>query len=508
MHSHSHMNMIRLSAFLLSALILTSSVACATETSDKNTSSDTLETGSGSGSGPADESESVDPHSICDLPADLDYGGTSVGILYADASEFVGEMGGGLVSGAVYERNIQVEEDLGVHFEFYQKKAAEVIPTMQADIMSGDGTYDIVANSTYLIIQSALDGLYVNLTALENINTAKTYWSQGYNEMLTFTDENLQFLASGPIALSTYRYPFLTVYNKQLFEDYHIPDLYHTVQNGDWTLDYQYAISSGHYVDKDGDGVHSDGDQYGFVSGNVINIDPYADCADIHMIIKDPVTGELIWNNEALATLADLCDKVQKLYNDESTYIYRTASVSHTRIIEHFTEGNALMATTMFREIEMYCDQLTNLSYGVAPMPKFEKAQNGYRTRVQDAASGVGISSAVTDSDRQEMVAAVLESMAYHSNQITRPAYYEDTLTARFMQDPQSAETVDLIFASIRFDFARALYGEYRDSLRPMLSGKENTVASSTRMWGTKASRRLRELNQALEKLTDMSVVG
>ncbi len=505
MHSHSNRNRIRLSVFLLSILLLSSSVACAVKIPSPLPPVDTSSAVAPAESGNISESlpETIDPNSVMDLPEDLDYGGQTVGILFADASEFVGEMGGGLVSSAVYERNVQVEEDLGVLLEFHQKKASEVIPAMQADIMSGDGMYDIVANSSYLIIQSAIDGLYVNLTSLENINTGKAYWSQGYNEMLTFTDANLQFLATGPIALSTYRYPFLTVYNKQLFEDYHIPDLYETVQNGTWTLDYQYTISSGHYVDQDGDGVPSDGDQYGFVSGNVINIDPYADCADIHMIVKDSATGDLMWNEAALSTLSDLCDKVQKLYNDASTHVYATASVPHERIIEHFTEGNAMMATTMFREIETYCDPLSDMSYGVAPMPKFEEAQDGYRTRVQDAVSGVGISSVVIDEDRREMLAAVLESMAYYGNAITRPAYYENTLTARFMQDPESAEIVDLIFDSICFDFARALYGEYRDTLRSMLSGKENTVASTTKMWGTKAGRRLDKLNEKLDALKD-----
>ncbi len=448
-----------------------------------------------------DASETIDPDDLCDLPDDLDYKGETLCILLGDKSELMGEMNGGLVSASVYERNLQVEEDLGVTLELREHDPLQISNTMRADIMSGDGAYDIVANATYLIMEPALEGMYVNLSVLENIDRSKNYWSQSYSEMMTYTDADIQFLVSGPIALSMYRYPFLTMYNKQLFEDCHVPDLYDTVQSGGWTLDYQYAISKGHYLDQDGDGQHSVGDRYGFFTGNVINVDPYNDCADIRLIVKDPETGLLEWNNDALLTLSDLCDKVQKLYNDESTYVVDWSILPYETIIEQFAEGNALMITAMFREVEKYCDPLAAITYGVAPMPKFSEDQVGYRTRVQDSVSGFGISAVVTEDGRREMLAAVLESMAYHSNNLTRPAYYENTLSKRFMQDPQSVEMLDLIFASIRFDFGMAWSGEFRDKLRPLLSGTSNTIASATKMWHMRAERILDDYNEDMEAI-------
>ena len=265
------------------------------------------------------------------------------------------------------------------------------------------GVAILVANGTYMSVQPAMEGKYINLTNLENINTSKHYWTQGYNDMVTFTDENMQFLASGPIAISMFRFMYLTLYNKTLFTDNQIPDLYETVKAGKWTLDYQYSIVKDHYVDKDGDSKASEGDFYGFVTGDTISVDPYMVASDIHMITKDAETGDLMYNAEALGNLSDLCDKVQLLYNDASTYVYKGATmddVPYNYIIEHFTADNALMVTTMFLKMETNFESLAALSYGIAPMPKFSEMQKSYYSYVQDQVTCFGISAVVGDTER------------------------------------------------------------------------------------------------------------
>ncbi len=492
---------------LLAALMLLSLVACGEAVEDP--------TGETKPQGTVAEQETADPNYTCDLPSDLNYGGETIGILYANVNnkgdEMVSEkLGLGVVSDAVYERNLAVQEMLGVTFDFFPEDDASLVVNSQTlDIQGGQGDYDIVANGTYLSVQPAMEGKYINLNVLENINTDKHYWTQGYNDMVTFTDADMQFLASGPIAISMFRFMYLTLYNKTLFNDNKITDLYETVKAGDWTLDYQLSITKDHYVDKDGDAKRSDGDFYGFVTGNIISVDPYMVAANIHMITKDTDTGDLIYNAEALSSLSDLCDKVQLIYNNDATYIYETATkddVPYNYIIDHFTANNALMVTTMFLKMETNYDSLAAMSYGIAPMPKFDTNQQNYYSYVQDQVSCFGISAVVGDNDRQEMLAAVLEAMAYHSYKLVRPAYYETALSERYMQDPQSKEVLDMIFDSLYFDFSSTCSNVFtscviRDNLRPILSGKKNTVASSTRSWQKSVERHLTKYNEVLEGL-------
>ncbi len=494
---------------LLAALMLLSMVACGEVTDDPVEESKEQ--------GTVIEQETVDQNYVCDLPSDLKYTDETVGILYANVNnkgdELVSEkLGLGVVPDAVYERNIAVQEMLGgIKFEFFPEDDAKLVVNSQTlDIQGGQGDYDIIVNGTYLSVQPAMEGKYINLSMLENINTDKHYWTQGFNDMVTFTDSEMQFLASGPIAISMFRFMYLTLYNKTLFNDNKIPDLYETVSAGEWTLDYQYSIAKDHYVDEDGDAKASDGDFYGFVTGDTISVDPYMVAANIHMITKDADTGDLMYNADAISNLSDLCEKVHLLYMDESTHVYKGATyddVPYNYVIDHFTSEKALMVTTMFLKMELNYDSLGALSYGIAPMPKFDTNQKSYYSYVQDQVSCFGVSAVVGDEARQEMCAAVLEAMAYHSYKLVRPAYYETALSERYMQDPQSKEVLDLIFDTLYFDFSSTCSNIFtscviRDNLRPILSGSNNRpVASSTKSWQKSVEKFLKTYNEKLESL-------
>ena len=245
------------------------------------------------------------------------------------------------------------------------------------------------------------------------------------------------------------------------------------------------------------------------MTGNIISVDPYMVASDIHMVIKDTDTGEMMYNTEALGPLTDLCDKVQLLYNDESTYVYKGTDhddVPHNFIVEHFAQNNAMMITTLFLKMETNFESLAAMSYGIAPMPKFDTNQKNYYSYVQDQVSCFGISAVVGDTERQNMLAAVLEAMAYHSYLLVRPAYYDTALSERYMQDPQSKEVLDMIFDTLYFDFSSTcsnIFGTcvIRDNLRPLLSGTKNTIASSTRSWAKSVTRSLEQYNEILEEL-------
>ncbi len=491
--------------------MLVSTVACGTpdeQPSDTGTSTN-ASTDAGQ---PESEAETKDPNFICDLPDNLDYDEDTIVCLYPDVNnrkdEFVPDPAGGVVSEAVHERNVAVEEQLSVKLEMLT--ADNLVDALKLDYQTGTVTYEIISMGTSTAITPAIEGYYLDLNALENINTSKHYWTQGYNDMVTFTDENMQFLASGPLAISMFRYMFLTIYNKELFKDYKVEDLYDVVKAGKWTLDYQYSVLEGKYLDKDADNKRSEGDFYGFVTGDTVSVDPYLVAADIHMIAKDGDTKQLYYNKEAVSDLSNLCDKVQKIYNDPGAYVYKGATqddVPKTYIINHFNSGNAMMATTLFLQMELNFNDLSRLTYGIAPLPKYDELQPTYNSYVQDQVSAFGISAAITDTAEQNKVAAVLEALAYHSYLLVRPAYYETALSERYMQDPQSSEVLDMIFDTLRFDFSSSCCNIFktcvlRDNLRPLLSGQSNTIASASKSWtGSINGTLIRKINPKLETL-------
>lgn len=496
----------KLLCLLLAAMMLFSVCACGK--SEEGGADGTKPSGTN-----AEQADTRDPDYVCDLSPDLNYKDDTVNIIYAKATgrddELVAEgLGYGTISDAVYERNVAVEEQLKVVLNQIPEEA-DVAAKVDTDIKGGLGDFDLVVNGTYMAITPALSGKYLDLNKLDNIDTTKRYWTLGYNDMVTFTEENRQFLASGPIAISMFRLMYLTIYNKVLFEANQEKDLYEVVMNGDWTLDYQYGVLNEKYVDSDGDSKKSEGDTFGFVTGDTVSVDPYMVAADIHMIIKDVDTRDLMFNADALNALSDLVDKVQLIYNSASTYVYKGAEyddVGKTYITELFAESRALMATIMFWNMENNYNELGALTYGIAPIPKFSAQQKNYYSYVQDQVSSFGISAVVGDEDRQEELAAVLECLAYHSYKLVRPAYYDTSLSSRYMQDPQSKEILDLIFDSLNFDFSSScsniLTGNViRDNLRPILSNTTNRVASATRSWSKSVTNALKRFNKSLNEL-------
>jgi hypothetical protein len=489
--------------------MLVSVTSCATD-GDEPT-----KTGEAQTQAKTDPAETEDPAYSLGLKSDLNYGNAAVDLLVykndAFPSEIASEkLGTGVVPDAIYERNVSVEDLLKVKLVCHEQ--SDVQGELNRDIQSGLGDYAIVSTPTFGIVSSTVEGKFIDLNRLDNIDLGKHYWTQGYNDMVTFTESKMQFLASGAPAVSMYRYTYMTLYNKSLFKDNQIPDLYDTVIKGEWTLDKQYAITKDHYIDADGSGAPSAGDFYGFVTGNCVSVDPYMVATETHLITKDADTQELMFNDAALSRLSDVCDKTQLLYNDASTYVYKGSSqdnVTTADIINHFTAKHALMVTSRFVVMEMYYSDLAPLSYGIAPMPKFDTNQKQYRSYVQDRVTAFGISAVVADSAKQEMCAATLEAMAYYSNNLVRPAYYNTALSDRYMQDPQSKEMLDLIFDTLYFDFsstcANMLAVNTRDSLRGLLSGNTNTIASSTKTWSKSIQLGMKKINKSLERLERMA---
>ncbi|MBE6558722.1 MAG: hypothetical protein E7661_06925 [Ruminococcaceae bacterium] len=474
---------------------------------------DQKEDGSNNGEG-VTEVVSEDPNYACGLPDDLNFGGDTINFLFANRpgreDELVSEGGmeSGAIGSAVYERNVTVEERLKVKLNMIPNNDDSVSNSLKMDYTSGTGDYDLVADGTYKAIIPVIEGCYADLNSTEHVDTSKHYWTQGYNDMVTFTTDNRQYLVTGAAAISLFRYMYLTIYNAEKFAEYQLPDLYETVSNGEWTLDYQFQIIQDLYVDSNGNSKSDEEDFHGFVTGDIISVDPYLVAADIHMILKDPETRDLVYNADGVEPLSELCDKIQLIYNNESTHVFKSATyddVGKTYIIEKFASEKALMATILFYNMETNYNEVGALSYGIAPMPKFSKEQPSYHSYVQDQVTGFGISAGVKG-ERMDMCSAAMEAIGYHSHQLVRPAYYETTLSERYMQNPQSQEILETIFNSLSFDFSSTCGNivtslVIRDTLRPLLSGASNTIASTTKSWARSMERNLKRYNDKLAQL-------
>ncbi len=420
--------------------------------------------------------------------------------------ELVSEkMSGATVSDSVYERNKTVEAQLGIQLAYIEEE--DDVPAQSTVLnakAANDDEIDIFTLGTNWSVSCAIQGCYKNLNDVDNIDLSKHYWSQDYNNMMTFTAAKKQFLATSPAAISLFRLTYLTIYNRDLFNDRKIPDLYDVVKSGEWTLEYQKNVLTNIWEDRDGNNKPTEDDFYGFVTGTCISIDAYPVTSDISLIIPDE-NGYLMYDETQLSRMVDMSEKVSAIYTDLGTYCFPLSEqdrIGLNNIMGKFVENNALMATTQFLSMETNINELAAMNYGIVPMPKLSVEQKDYKTYVQDQVTSFGISAAVTDPERVSMLGALMESVAYHSNLKVRPAYYDSTLSLRFMQDPESRAILDTMFETIAFDYCFAIgVGSIRDDLRTRLSTAQPGIASRGAAWKRNVNRQLEKDNAAIEKL-------
>lgn len=492
----------RLLSLMLASLILLSLAACADGETTDETKPQVTEAGT--------EAETADTAYACDLPDDLNFG-AEVNYLYTIAAQRDDELvsedyGQGVISDSVYERNAAVSEKLGVTLAFTGRPSdADAVSTMAGLVQAGDTSIDIASIGTYSIMTPVLAGNFLNLRALPHIDLSKLYWNQSYNEMMTFTSENLQFVATSPTAISMFRDGYLTIFNRDKFKDLQIPDLYETVRNGEWTLDYQYSLIRDVYTDANGDGKRDINDFYGLYVGNVTDMDVYAVSSDIHLVVRDEY-GDLVYDADSFARMVDMAEKVSLLCNTAGTYLVNSFSEGFDTPVEQFTQEKSLMATTMFGLVETNIEDLADISYGIAPIPKLTKEQEKYGTYIQDQVSGFGISASIGDEEKQAVLGAVMEAMSYYSYQLVRPAYYDVALSLRFMQDPESKAILDTMFESISFDYTYVTsLGGVRDSMRSTISSPRPSIASQATKWQRTVENALKQQGKAFEKLKKAS---
>ena len=495
-------------SLLLIVCMLISVIACAnkngedTNTPIANTSEE-----------PGDETSApeVDPGFVSDLSG-LNYNNTDIWFLTAGQSyakdEFDSfEVSGDIILNAVYRRNSQVENALGVTFRVELASDSDVFAVgdkIKALVRAGDHTYDIVTLPGYTQAEYVLEGDFHNLLNVENLNLDKLYWTQGFNSVMS--NGSQQYMASGAFSISMIRNMYITIYNKSIFEARNLPDLYELAMNGEWTAAKQIELIKGLYNDENGDGARDKDDFYGFVSGTCTSVDPYWVSFNIPFI--EVSSGEYVMNinNEklvdALQIIIDLIKNNGDTWNNGGS---GDIDGSHsTTAIKKFSERGCAMTTTTIFMIE---SQLTQSGftddYGIVPIPKFNEEQQDYYTHTQDQLTLMGIVS-TADAGALPMLGAVMDQISYFSYKEIFPAYYETALSYKYLQNYESKIMLDKIYRSLKIEgcFLYADIFALLGSLRAIVNELDqqaqlSVIARKTRTWPPKVA----ELNKGLAEL-------
>ena len=200
--------------------------------------------------------------SVTDVPEDLykpsrdltqlDYKDEIVRILQCDFKKDEFDFNAGsseTMSNAVYSRNKQVEEDLGIRFEYVSVNSNAHSPNVLASAVRQNAqntekdAFHIVSQPSYYSVSLILDGLYQDLATVENsyIDLSRKYWSAGFINASTVNDR--YYFLVGELCTSVLDEMEVMFVNDQLVDDYLGGiDLHQLVYDKGWTYDKMLSL--------------------------------------------------------------------------------------------------------------------------------------------------------------------------------------------------------------------------------------------------------------------------
>ena len=230
---------------LVSALLLSSLAGCGQGSEKETVGSET--TPSATANTETESETALTRENMPDtLPADLDFGGEDIRILYRGGDhdvqvEITAEDTGDVVDSSIFNRNIAVEDRLNVKLK-YEATTDEVHAgtlvndLVKATVTAGDPVYDLVANHMSQTTPLVLNQHFLNLNTQPYLDFEMPWWNPSFREQITLNGKN--YMAAGDISQTMLRGTYVTILNKSVLNENHTGyDPYETVRACGWTYD-------------------------------------------------------------------------------------------------------------------------------------------------------------------------------------------------------------------------------------------------------------------------------
>lgn len=425
---------------LLSVCILSALVACGEE-STANPGTDGLQSAA---EAETVITESTDPA----LPVGLDFGGREIHLLEYEnlyTGKTSGDVEGGLVSDAMYDRNLKVSELLNVSIVPEEFAFADIGKKLNEAVMADDDSYDIVANVAQNSTAALLNGYYRPISELKYIDLSQPWWFSDYIESVSLKKENACILF-GDISYGCTDRVVCTFFNKRVLadlKDMTDEDLYKAVFDGEWTLDYFTELCRDVYNDTNGNGVVDDTDIYALGTDSSA-VGKIAYSVGLTFTDRDAEGYPVLnMNNERSIALGE---KMLALYSDRRVHTYENSQVC----IPKFAEGKVIfMVERFFAASWQQIRDMTD-DFGILPVPKYDESIDTYHSVTGPLVVWGGVPITAAD---PEPISAVCEAMAFYGKRDMFPVYFETALKVKYSRDDRTSQMLDLIKENSRTDF-------------------------------------------------------
>lgn len=368
-----------------------------------------------------------------------------------DTSYYYGEETGNVIHDKVYERDRKVEERFKFKFQHNMLNWNEHADKLTNAVLSDDDVYQLYLGQAISSGNILLNDYLMNWKEIPNIDYEKPWYTKVTNDAMTINGKN--YLLHGSMSISYLGYTYCMFMNQTEARNLNLPNIYETVNNGEWTYDKLNEYATTHYKDVDGNGKIEEGDFYAYATreGDIPTF-MWSFDADIVEIFDDG-SFEVRFGDERTVSIAEKL--VEMLKNNEGVSMNGNGEAYTGGILMNggmqFSRGLALIASGFVKDAisPAYLDM--NDPYAIIPYPKFDENQKEYHT-MSDGSYGV-LCAPITVQDI-DMLGTIAEACNAEAWKIIEPAYYDLALKTRGVRDEESVAMLDMILNSRIMDFA------------------------------------------------------
>ncbi len=326
-----------------------------------------------------------------------------------------------------HKRNVEIEEKFGCEITCDENWTWAGYKDGKAYMyqLAGDGDmiYDLYfLEGCYAMSDFIIDGMLYDVSTLPYVNLDADYYHHQFNK--TFEMKSKNYIFSSDLTYPCHSAQRIYVNEDMLVNlNYDENYLYDLVDDGSWTLDVIFRMMDGLHEDLNHDGIMDINDRYGF-SG--------MPGTPLHFFSGAGLRGSYITDNGWEFDYGS--DKAIKVVDRLKTFCDSPDTYLKEWTYDPFLKGNALF-TNSGAELRQIKNWDLDMHIGILPNPKYDESQERYYNMCQGGPLIVP-----SDIKDPEFVGAMIEAMSYGSQKYLVPAFYDNFVQQRIIQDDRSRE--------------------------------------------------------------------
>ena len=369
---------------------------------------------------------------------------------------WVKESDGDAMSEAIYQRQEQVRDYLGVKITATEAGKHDVYHVdFQNAVKNKDNSVQLLMSHVHSGIESLISGGFLaDFNDFESINLDADYWNQQFMEDLAI--EDMMFLGNSNFNIL---YTYVVAFNKTMLNQYYDgavkagvfedgDTIYDVVSNYSWTLDKMISLAGLIYVDRTNNGK-SDDDTFGLTGVQWVPFIGFLQASNVQLVdLNEDGNYVVSFYNQQNKDITD--GVIQKLSNlskaDSAWFKYRIEDTPEI----HLQTNRTLMELKSTYALPGLCDY--DVEFGVLPYPMYNEAQASVGYRHLQWGGYLCIPSYLENPD---MVGDTIDALSLCSKNV-KTVSIEKMLGKRLADVPEDAAMIELVWDTVATDFCQA----------------------------------------------------